>query len=136
MTDERTDRIRELERRISEWESEQSVTIQHERDGQRELHKTLSLTLRIVAAGSIPSVLWIIFWCLRKFENPPSLWGLVPLFWSLLLYGAMAFASARAGGLAVYWWFRRTNGFGRLPTIFAALAVSAILFGWTIFFMR
>ena len=133
MTDKRTDQIRELERRISEWEIEQSVAIQQERDGQEEFDKTLSLSFRIVAAGSIPSVVRIVKWCWRTFDISSSLWD---LFWSLLIFGVIALASARASGLAMYLWFGRKNDFVRLATIVAALAASAILFGWTIIFTQ
>ena len=136
MTDDNTDRIRELKQHIVEWGSEREHEIQQQREAHQGLSKTLSLSLRVAALGSIPSVVWILCWAVVTSASEPILNQVVQSFGALVIFGAILAGTARASGLAAHWWFRGSVVHERLAAVVIGLLAAAILFGWVVVLIR
>ena len=132
MTEDRSERIRELEHRISQWERVHDHEVRQERNDQLKLRDTLSLSLRVVAIGSIPSVIWLICWASIR-TAIDSMFG--QFFFgavSLAVYAIVAAGAARASGLVAHWWFYRSTIRQRIATVSIALSADALLFWWVV----
>lgn len=132
MNDDRSNRVRELELRISQWERVHNHEMNQERDVQRKLRQTLSLSLRVVIVGSIPSVVWLLCWAGVRGADVPSLFQLMIACAALCIYSIVAFGAARGSGLVAHWWFCRSNFHERLATVVIALSADVLLFWWVI----
>jgi hypothetical protein len=136
MTDDKADRIRELNERISQWDSEHQHEIQQIRDTNQGLKETLQLSMRVAVFGSIPSMVWLGCWAVVNSVGEPVFLQILQVCGTLLIFGAILAGAARAGGLFAHWWFWRSIVNRRMATIVIALAIAAVLFGWVLFFFR
>lgn len=136
MTEERSEHIRELQLRISQWEQESSHAVQQERGLQSNLRQTLSLSLRVVMIGSIPAVIWLICWSAVHTAIDSTFGKTLFTGASLAAYGIVAAGAARASGLFAHWWFYRSDVRQRVATITIALSADALLFWWVVVLAR
>lgn len=132
MTEDSSERVRELELRISQWQRVHDHEVQTERDLQSKLRQTLRLSLRVVLLGSIPALIWILCWATAISANE-SIFG--QLFFSsasLAAYGIVAAGAARGSALLAHWWFCRSDIHQRIATVIISLSAAAVMFWWVI----
>lgn len=136
MTERTPDRIRELERRISEWDAEHRHEIRHTRNAIDDLNKTLKLSLSAAFLGSIPTFVWIICWiaAMHSTESIRSL--IMPMMMAVAVFVVVVGGVARASGLAAFWWFRGSLIHERLAATIISLAAAFMIFGWVIYSIR
>ena len=136
MTEDQSKRIRELEQRISQWESVHEHEVQQERNDQRKLRDTLALSLRVVAIGSIPSVIWVLCWAGIRTAIDSTFSQVFFALICLAAYAVVAAGAARGSGLIAHWWFYRSSVRQRNATVAIALSADALLFWWVITLAR
>lgn len=132
MTEDRTERIRELEQQISQWQRVHDHELQQERDHQSKLRETLSLSLRVVLIGSIPSAFWLICWAIVNTASDSTFSQLCFTGASLAAYGIVAAGAARGSGLLAHFWFWRSDVRERIATVAIALSCVLLMFWWVI----
>ena len=133
MTDDASDRIRELQLKISQWGQEHDHSMNQQLREQAQRADTMFLTSRIALLGSIPSALLIVFCSViaAPYEQQfSSIWKSIPALIVLAIFTA---AAARVSGLLTHYWFRRSFIRERTAAIFISLAAAVLLFWWTLF---
>ena len=134
--DDHNCRVRDLQLRIQEWDSEREQDLQQQRESHHNLRKTLSLSQRVSVIASIPSVVWILCWAAVSSANEPLVNLLIQSGGALVIFGIIVAGAARASGLAAHWWFRRSAVSERLAAVVIALLADSILFGWVIVLIK
>jgi hypothetical protein len=129
MNEPPTDHVRELNERISQWDSEIAHEIQEKREANKGLLDTLALSMRVAICGSIPAVVLIIS---RFGVDKSSFNQFLVIGTALVGYGIVLAGGARAAALFAHWWFWRSTVNERMATIVTALAFDAVLFGWVL----
>ncbi len=136
MTDENSERVQQLNERISHWDSEHTQEMKLKLDDQQALKDTLALSLHVAAISSIPSAVWIVCWAVVKSVNTPTLLQIVLSIGSLVIFAVILAGAARASGLVAHWWFRRSLIHERLAATVCSLLAAALLFGWVMVFAK
>lgn len=132
MTEDNSRRIRDLEKRITEWNAEHRQGLEQKRSAIEDLSQTLTFSMRAAVLGSIPAFIRIICWIVATRATDPILSQLILIGVALAVYFAIVAAAARASGLAAHWWFRGSLIHERLAATLIAIAAAFVLFGWVI----
>ena len=136
MTDEKSDRVQELNERISHWDAEHQHEMQLKIEAQENLKDTLALSLHVATVSSIPSAIWIICWAVVTSVNTPTMFQFMTSIGALAIFGIILAGAARASGLLAHWWFYRSLIQERVAATVCSLLAAALLFGWVMVFAK
>jgi hypothetical protein len=132
MTDERHERVRELEDRISKWQRVHDHEIRNERGNQQSLKQSLALANRVIIVASVPSAIWLVNWSSTLTIYYHVLGQALLAGAALMVLSIISAAAARVSALAAHWWFRRSDLSERRGTVFMTLSAAMLIFWWVI----